>query len=244
MKTKIYVLLDSDGTPKYIGKSNNPRTRLKNHIKSSINKSGRLTRKEAWIKSLYFKNEIPELFIIDEVEVSEWEFWEKHYISLFLSWGFDIKNGTNGGDTGPSALGRKQTPETILKRISKLDYIEIGKKVSLTKSGISLSGEHKEALKKAWQKRKENDEFIPWNKGKFGYTTSKKGQTVCSEQKEKIRKSLTKFIYQQFNLDGNIIKEWSQHELIQNNFVMSNIMACCNNKRKTAYKSIWKRRCV
>lgn len=40
----------------------------------------------------------PIIEIIDEVPVSEWEFWEIYWISQFKTWGFDLTNGTEGGD--------------------------------------------------------------------------------------------------------------------------------------------------
>ena len=51
----------------------------------------------------------------------------------------------------------------------------------------------------------------------------------------------------QYDLDGNFIKEWKSFyfaaiEILPNNYqsAVKNIHACCNNKRKTAYKFKWK----
>ena len=70
----------------------------------------------------------PIMEIIDEVPQEQINFWERHYISLYKSWGFELKNGTQGGEGSykptletrikmrNAKLGRKQSIETILKR--------------------------------------------------------------------------------------------------------------------------------
>lgn len=45
----------------------------------------------------------------------------------------------------------------------------------------------------------------------------------------------------QFDLNGNLIKEWkSLHECNRNGFNQGDICKCCNGKRKTAKGFIWK----
>lgn len=51
-----------------------------------------------YVRSLLKKGLFPKLEIVDEVDSRTWQFWEQHYISLYLSWGFDLKNMTIGGD--------------------------------------------------------------------------------------------------------------------------------------------------
>jgi hypothetical protein len=188
MNTKIYVLFDPfDKTPKYIGKSDDPNKRLVKHINSSLNKKGRLTKKEAWIRSLLNKGIEPDLFILDEVPIDEWDFWEIHYISLYKTWGFDLKNGTPGGDTGPSMLGKKHTQETIDKIQNSRNKVKdlISKNISIAKKGIPQTKEHIESLSKVRKGK------IPWNKNKSGYSSKKKGFVMNEEQKEKISISMS-----------------------------------------------------
>ena len=180
--TKIYALINPiDKTPQYIGKSNNPIKRLAIHIHSTLNKRGKLTKKEAWIKSLYSKNLFPQLEVLDEVPITEWAFWEKHYISLYRSWGFDLKNGTDGGDCGPSMTGKKLSKEHIKKiqegRAKVKDLIS--KNISLSKKGKSQSEEHIAALSIVRKGRS------VWNKGKTGLISKKRGTHINDEQKEK-----------------------------------------------------------
>lgn len=97
MKTKIYALTQP-GTEeiKYVGKTNYElKRRLTEHIKTGRKK--KKNYKESWISSLLKQNLEPKIILIDEVENSEWEFWEKYWISQFKTWGFNLTNGTDGG---------------------------------------------------------------------------------------------------------------------------------------------------
>jgi len=148
-KTYIYGLVDPrSGLIRYIGKSNKPDKRLGNHI-NRCNKS--ISHKNSWIIGL-LKNDLrPELIIIDEVDISEWEFWEKHYIKLFKTWGFNLVNSTNGGECGssdPEVL--KRMVETRRKNGSYHLSQETKNKMSQSRTGSGnyfygrkLSDEHK-----------------------------------------------------------------------------------------------------
>lgn len=92
--TFIYALTCPDsGIVRYIGKSNNPSKRLYSHMTD-----GRKNHRHCWLMGLKNKNKLPIVEIIDEVLISEWQFWERHYISLFKSWGFNLLNRTDGGE--------------------------------------------------------------------------------------------------------------------------------------------------
>lgn len=124
--TYIYCLFDPiTEQPKYIGKSDNPQKRFTEHL----NEKGK-TKKINWIKSLKKKGLLPILEILDEVSTADWKVIESMYIFLFKGWGFDLVNGTLGGD-GSSAgaanpmfgrrginnpnYGKKHTEETKQK---------------------------------------------------------------------------------------------------------------------------------
>lgn len=92
--TYIYCLFDPiTQQPKYIGKSDNPQKRFNEHL----NEKGK-TKKINWIKSLQKKKLLPILEILDEVSIDDWKTIESMYIFLFRGWGFDLVNGTFGGD--------------------------------------------------------------------------------------------------------------------------------------------------
>jgi len=75
--TKLYYLHKGDDIPFYIGKTISEKDR-KHHHKNTFGKDTMLE-------------------IIDEVLTEEWRYWEEFYISLFKSWGFNLKNKNNGG---------------------------------------------------------------------------------------------------------------------------------------------------
>lgn len=108
MKTKfIYCLICPEtNIVKYIGKSKDPIKRFRSHL--SKNNLLESTKKNNWLVSLLRENLIPVMEIIDEVPEKEIDYWERFYIQLFRSWGFELLNGTEGGD-GYDWTGRKHS---------------------------------------------------------------------------------------------------------------------------------------
>mgnify|MGYP003403463352 FL=1 len=133
--TFIYALIDPrNGYVKYVGKSDNPKKRFVNHL--FINEVK--TKKHSWIKSLSSKNLIPELLIIDEVVKSEWSFWETYYISLFKFYGYDLTNGTTGGDGCLGCNNGRVLSDSTREKIrqSKLNMSdEYRRKLSISNTG-------------------------------------------------------------------------------------------------------------
>ena len=105
-KTFIYALVDPrDLLIKYIGKADDPYDRLYKHMTPFALKTK--TRKNSWLKSLKDKKLKPIVEIIDTIDNTEWGFWERHYISLYKSWGFNLTNDPHceGGEAGPRKFG-------------------------------------------------------------------------------------------------------------------------------------------
>lgn len=111
-KFYIYCLINPlDNTIRYVGVTKRTlKKRLAEHIQKSKYKQ---TRKDYWIQSLVKKGVLP---VIEEIDiVDDLIFWEKHYISLYKSWGFDLVNGTSGGDNGELTLESKKKISEKLK---------------------------------------------------------------------------------------------------------------------------------
>lgn len=108
-KTFIYTLSDSEGNIRYVGKTNDPQHRLKKHLNEAKNKR---THKEKWIDSELNMGNLILLEIIDEVSSTEWSFWETYWISQFKTWGFNLVNGTSGGEGSDGFKGRTHSDET------------------------------------------------------------------------------------------------------------------------------------
>lgn len=109
-KTFIYTLSDPiTNKVKYIGKTNNLNYRLNKHINESKNKR---THKEKWINSLISKGLKPIIDVLDIVNETEWSFYEIYWISQMKTWGFELTNGTSGGEGSDGFKGKKHSDET------------------------------------------------------------------------------------------------------------------------------------
>jgi len=98
---------------RYVGKSIKPNERVRKHINEAKN-SKTNNHRINWIKSLLAKDLKPKMEIIDTID-GDWEWLEEYWISQFRTWGFNLVNGTNGGENPPSWLGKTHTKEHILK---------------------------------------------------------------------------------------------------------------------------------
>lgn len=96
LKTFIYILkCPVTQEIRYVGKTNNPEERLKNHLNSSRDKN---TYKRNWLNKLKELKLKPIFEIIDEVPITEWHYWEKFYIKKYIDAGCILVNCTDGGD--------------------------------------------------------------------------------------------------------------------------------------------------
>src|ERR1051326_624363 len=108
--TYIYVLLDPEtGLWRYLGKSDNPISRAKAHIKRCDENN---SHKNNWIRSLRARGLNPRMEIIDEIPYSEWAFWEQEYLRIFRAINLPLTNSTEGGEAGPGGnnRGKKFSP--------------------------------------------------------------------------------------------------------------------------------------
>ncbi len=111
-KTTFIYTLSTKEEPnniRYIGKTDNPKDRIERHTQPYYLKEG--TYKANWLKSELKKGNTPVLNIIDEVYHDNWQFWESYWIEQFKAWGFNLTNGTSGGE------GLILTKNLINKRI-------------------------------------------------------------------------------------------------------------------------------
>ncbi len=108
-KVKIYTLSDPiTFEVRYVGITTNTlEYRYKRHFYDKKN-----YKKNKWFKQLKSKSMMPIIEEIDVVDFDGWQFWEKWYISLFKTFGFDLVNLTEGGE---GMFGYKHTEATKLK---------------------------------------------------------------------------------------------------------------------------------
>lgn len=97
---KVYTLSDprEPDNIRYVGKTvcKLLRTRLNQHVCTSKSRSNHT---QCWISSLLRIGLRPEIRLLEEVSVTDWERTEIYWISQFRCWGFDLTNSTEGGVT-------------------------------------------------------------------------------------------------------------------------------------------------
>lgn len=217
--THIYALTcpDTDQV-RYVGKSNNPSKRLYSHLTD-----GRLNHRHNWLMSLKLNGKLPKVEILDTVKIEEWPFWERHYISLYKSFGFNLLNRTDGGEgstyhnqkTRRSFSGennpmfgkkRPDVSERLRKKLKGKTFDEIyGKEKSITiRKKISESGKKPKSFSE---------------QGIINISNANKNKIISEETRLKMKKnsfwkgkkgclhSGAKSVIQ-YDLDGNFIKEW------------------------------------
>ena len=218
-KTYIYSLAHPITEEiRYVGKTNNLIQRLQVHLRDKAK-----THKTNWIKSLLLNKMIPLIDVIDEVPVSEWGFWEKHYISLYKSWGFNLTNmadGGVGGDTGAEA-NEKRKKSLNGHFVSQQTRDKIGSKNLGTKRTQDvvdkMSASHKTAFLEGRKNHLKN-----FNKG----TSNPRAFKVVQK-----------------NIDGTVVKIWDYAKLAIKELGLSYtaITRCLHNHQKTAGGFMWER---
>lgn len=120
MKQFIYTLADPVSKEiKYIGKTKDIKDRLYRHS-SSYSLKDSWTSKNKWI--LWLKNQgmKPLMEILDEGNEENINELEIYWISQFKTWGYKLKNETEGGDGGRNWLGKKHKESS--KELMKMNH--------------------------------------------------------------------------------------------------------------------------
>ena len=199
--TKIYLLHRGDNIPFYIGKTTQP---LKKRNKQHLENFG-----------------ICYLEEIDEIPTSEWKFWECHYISLYKSWGFILKN-TNKGGGGLTFMDEKSTDKIrnkLKNRIYKDEW-----KLNVSKATAGKTKNHPITRGVNISKAKKGISNPNLSLSRIGVPHPKKFRTLY-----------------QFDLTGVLIKEWKSEDIFNiPKFERNNIWAAARGKQKTSGGYVWK----
>jgi hypothetical protein len=172
---------------------------------------------------------------IDLVEDNKSNFWEKYYISLFKTWGFELKNKNNGGG-GPL----KYTEEQKLK-MRKPHKEGTGKKISEALTGKKRGPQSEETKNKvkAIRTGKPQPNISKANKGRKILWADKIGDALRGKPKNYL--SHYKPILQ-FDLKNNMLNEYQSAQEAGRylNKSGNSIADCASGRQKTAYGYIWK----
>ncbi len=203
---------------KYVGKSIDPKERLRTHIKDA-RKNYRNNLSCNWVKSLLKKGLEPVMDIIDDIE-GDWEWLEIYWVAQFKAWGFELKNTTEGGDYNPMSNPTSR------------------KKVSDKLINIPKTQEHKDSISKAKigvavhsPTQKEN-----YSKMNTGIGNPMFGKTHSNDSLTKM-----KLPVMQYTLNDGFIKEWESAADVQRttDMLARSINRCAKGDRATAYGFKW-----
>jgi len=207
-KVFIYGLVEKNtNNLRYIGKTTDPKRRIRRHINERFIHN---TYKDRWIRKLIDCGEEPEIFLIDTVCKTEWQYWEKFYISYYKFIGCLLTNGTEGGDQPPSTKGRKHTEESKMK----MSMSKKGKPIPWLNNGSERSGQHRQNLSNSLKGR------VSPNKNKKFNDEYKKKLSDSSTTKKKVK---------QMDLNGNVIKIWDSIANAQKTLQIRHISEVCRN---------------
>lgn len=139
--TYIYGLHEkSNDKIRYVGKSDNPKRRLKEHIQSSKLKK---THKDSWINSVLKKNSEITLVVLETVKQNNWKEKEVFWIERFEK--NNLTNHDKGGSGGSPIKFKKP-------------YVEIKKWIKKNANNIKSAAQWQKFIKE-----KELPNFIPRN---------------------------------------------------------------------------------
>lgn len=254
-KILIYYLCDKNGNIRYVGKTQQYlKQRLYSHIIEC--KSDKKSHKISWIKSILAKGERPTIEIIDEVPEDEWVFWEQYWISQFKTWGFNLTNLTIGGQGGNGYKHKDSSKQKMRKsklgtKLPEEQKIKISESIKLKSKENPYynrgAGNSRIYLDKDDLYQKYIIENLSLNKCAAYFNVSKKtvftNITEYNYKKDKDSwigqlSASTKKIVLQYDLDGNLIKEYIGIPNI--GIDKSNISNCCRGIGKSAGGFIWR----
>lgn len=124
--TFIYGLVDPrDNQIKYVGKSDHPKKRLRQHLVDYSNQ-----QKQQWVKELKAASLTPILLVLAEVAADEWDTQERYWIQKLQDEGCSLLNIQAGGcHKGNYAAQQSQLklkrPTTIRDRLGKKGWLTI-----------------------------------------------------------------------------------------------------------------------
>ena len=123
---KIYGIADQNGRIMYIGKSNNPAERMKQHIRDC---NRRKTPFYGWLNKALKDGQQPQMIVLASATSQDWQSLEATMIAQYRSEGHML-NVADGGDQPKSnlatcsknghALNARLASDPILKRVREI----------------------------------------------------------------------------------------------------------------------------
>jgi len=244
----IYIYSLSDprtNAIRYIGKTINPKHRKHSHNNKARDKG---TYKRNWINQLQSLGLRPVFEILDVVE-DDWQFWESYWIFQCKSWGFRLTNSTIGGE-GLNTANNTTFKSGLIpwnagtghKSVCSVCNIEFASSPANQRKFCSRKCS---ILGKSKSSTVFSKGIVPWNLGKIGYSTSKKGTKITDiAHLKKLREVAIgntycrKTVYQ-YDLKMNLITTFKSVTQAIKITGIKGIRNCVTHRSKTSGGFIW-----
>jgi len=214
-KITVYTLSDPrDGLVKYVGITSRPKRRAYEHIRDDEN-----NLKSAWIKRLKSLGLKPIFEKIDVTDVDNFVWVEQYWISQFRTWGFPLKNMTNGGDGSYGFTPWNKGLKGVFKHSeeSKKKMSEYRKKHTIGEDNGFYGKKHSDENKKRWSEQRKGSKWNEIQRQKLGGKNNPNRKAVYC-----------------FNLDGELIKKYDAAiDAKDDGFDANMISKVCRGVRKT-----------
>jgi len=202
--TAIYSLADpSTGEIRYVGRSTNPKARLREHVKHARNMVED-THKARWIRALLAQSQRPALSVIEVVEGGAWQERERYWISELRSRGCKLTNLSDGGDGN---CGFKHRPESIekyrLKMKGRPKSEEHRRNLSIAKTGMKMSDAFRQKMRERMLRQPMSPEGVAKN------AAVRRGKKMSDEARYRMRAAWLERVKARgiyvFDGDGNVV---------------------------------------
>jgi group I intron endonuclease len=148
----VYVIVDENNNPFYIGQTKNLKRRVKRHFSDAKNKTYDYYVCRKIGKFLEENKEIGFDIIEDNIDKENIDKKEIEYIKRFKELGYKLCNLTEGGQ-GYYSFTEEQRKRAVKNRIGLKRSKETRRRMSESQTGRKFSKEHKEKLSAARKKR-------------------------------------------------------------------------------------------
>lgn len=220
-KIIVYTLEDPrDGLVKYVGITNRPKIRFSEHLRENEN-----NKKCAWIKKLKSLGLIPIFKEIDITDENNYKWVEMYWISQFKTWGFELKNMTEGGDGtfGLIPWNKGLIGEFAHSEESKLKMSECRKENTSGEKNGFFGKKHSTERKESWSEKRVGNKHTDETKNKI--------------RKSNIKNSKPIFCY---TLDGEFVKKYiCGTDTNKDGFNSNMVSKVCIGKHKSHMKHVF-----
>ena len=167
---------------RYVGKTDNLRKRLRQHVRSA--RVGSRTWCHKWVRTLLAQGSLPEIFVLEEVTRVNWEGRERHWIQA-LTPTCSLTNLAPGGRASMAMKGKHHTEEAR-RKISLGNQGRVCPEQTRVAVGISSRARRGVPRKPRPDLAERNRQRIWTDQSRMLISTSRKGKSISSEHRARL----------------------------------------------------------